>query len=299
MQHIPLDYARSNSQALRNYQAATAALQQEGEAALAAQLSQLYAHWPALRKAFDLKDAQDLRQLFYASFYNDYRSPGISSSLGDFSHFCDSSHPGPMTDSAVASAILTYGLVSFPEGYTPFDGGAVSRGISSAGFDLTLADRVLVFKTLGERPEAIPVIDPANFDSNWLRELPVHTDPATGWRFVMVPPGTTALGFSNEIFALPDNVIGQCLGKSTYARCGVDVMVTPLEPGWDGQVTLEFSNNTALAQRYYIDQGILQVCFTVLPKPAVLPYHAKGRGKTGGKYSNQRGVVLPRNSEGA
>ena len=297
MQRIPLDSVESNSQALRNYRAALAALQQRGEAALA-DFSRLYDHWPALRKAFDIKDAEELRRVFSARFSADYRAPAACASLGNLHLFCDSSDPGPMTDCAIASALLTYGLVSFPEGYTPIDGGAVSRGISSAGYDLTLAERVLVFKTLGERPEAIPVIDPANFDSNWLRELPVHTDPDTGWRFVMVPPGTTALGFSNEIFALPDNVIGQCLGKSTYARCGVDVMVTPLEPGWDGQVTLEFSNNTALAQRYYIDQGILQVCFTVLPKPAVLPYHAKGKGRTGGKYSNQRGVILPRNSEG-
>jgi dCTP deaminase len=201
---------------------------------------------------------------------------------------------GVMNDEEIALGIMAYDLVSFPEGFAPVTSGALSSGISSCGYDLTLAESVVVFRNPTDRPATGAVIDPANFDPDWLRTLPVHTEEDTGWRYVKIPPRTTALGHSNEILALPDNVFGVCLGKSTYARCGVDVMVTPLEPGWDGQVTLEFANNTLLWQRFYIDQGVLQVAFHCLSQPAVVPYHAKRAN--GGKYSSQRGIVLPRNS---
>ena len=262
-------------------------------------------HWPALVSAFggNNKQATDFLGTLLGLRLDWNKAAGFSNRLtphGLIPRFChrlalaEEPQDGMMNDEEIALGILAYDLVSFPEGFAPVTSGALSSGISSCGYDLTLAESVVVFRTPAERPAEGSVIDPANFDPDWLRTLPIHTEAATGWRYVLIPPHTTALGHSNEILALPDNVFGECLGKSTYARCGVDVMVTPLEPGWDGQVTLEFANNTPLSQRFYIDQGILQVAFHCLSQPAVVPYHAKRAN--GGKYSSQRGIVLPRNS---
>ena len=305
----------SNSRALHNYANNLLAYLQDPAAASTATINRLYQHWPALRAARNCDSPEALAALLpelgignvvsppgpdgkrHAPLFPPEATPldAVMKLLGTAPGFCHGDK-GPMSDRDIATAILDFDMVSYPDDYVPQEGGVVSRGISSGGYDLTLGETVLVFSHPNRRPSYDPLIDPAAFDAGWLHPLEPATDPRTGWRYVTVPPHTTVLGHSNEIFALPDNVIGQCLGKSTYARCGVDVMVTPLEPGWDGQVTLEFANNTPLSQRYYLHQGILQVCFTRLDAPVVLPYHAKGRSGSGGKYSNQRGVVLPRNS---
>ena len=105
----------------------------------------------------------------------------------------------------------------------------------------------------------------------------------------MIPPNAFALGHSLETFTMPPNVFGLCLGKSTYARCGIVVNLTPLEPGWTGQLTIEISNTTPLPAKVYADEGIAQVLFfKITPAPKQTYAHRHG------KYQGQRGVTLAR-----
>ncbi len=148
---------------------------------------------------------------------------------------------------------------------SPFDEGLVrdiegrriiSAGLSSYGYDLRLAsDGFRVFS-----PIASAEIDPKNFDESSLISAPLRTGD-DGSQYWLMPPHTYALGVTVETFSIPRNVIGICLGKSTYARSGIIVNTTPLEPGWKGRLVLEFSNSADLPVRIYANEGVAQVTF--------------------------------------
>lgn len=160
---------------------------------------------------------------------------------------------------------------------------AISSGLSSFGYDLTLAvDGFRIFS-----PIVSEEIDPKNFneDSLFGSSLRTSTDGSLYW---LLPPHSYALGVTVETFNIPRNVIGFCMGKSTYARCGLIVNMTPLEPGWRGRLVLEFSNGTDLPIRVYANEGIAQVVFFEGDQPSIT------YADRAGKYQDQRGIVTAR-----
>ena len=152
----------------------------------------------------------------------------------------------------------------------------VSYGTSSYGYDVRCAED---FKILTNINSAI--VDPKNFDSNSF--VDIRSDVC------IIPPNSFALARTVECFRIPRNVLTICVGKSTYARCGIIVNVTPLEPEWEGHVTLEFSNTTPLPAKIYANEGVAQVLFFESDETCETSY-----GDRGGKYQGQRGVTLPR-----
>jgi dCTP deaminase len=152
----------------------------------------------------------------------------------------------------------------------------ISYGLSSYGYDIRVADEFRVFTNINST-----VIDPKNFDSSSFVTIKAAT--------CIIPPNSFALARTVEYFRIPENVITICLGKSTYARCGIIINVTPFEPGWEGNVTLEISNTTPLPAKIYANEGIAQVLFFEGDEPCLTSYRAKG-----GKYMGQTGVTLPR-----
>jgi dCTP deaminase len=155
-------------------------------------------------------------------------------------------------------------------------GSAISYGVSSYGYDIRVADEFKVFTNINNT-----VIDPKNFDPRSF--VDVKTDVC------IVPPNSFALARSIEYFRIPRDVLTVCLGKSTYARCGIIVNVTPFEPEWEGTVTLEISNTTPLPAKIYANEGIAQVLFFQSDEPCEMSYADKK-----GKYQAQRGVTLPK-----
>lgn len=152
----------------------------------------------------------------------------------------------------------------------------VSYGTSSYGYDVRCAREFRIFTNINSS-----VVDPKNFDSNSF--VNIETDVC------IIPPNSFALARTVEYFRIPRNILTICLGKSTYARCGIIVNVTPLEPEWEGHVTLEFSNTTTLPARIYANEGVAQVIF--LESDEVCETSYKDRG---GKYQGQTGVTLPK-----
>jgi dCTP deaminase len=160
----------------------------------------------------------------------------------------------------------------------------ISAGLSSYGYDLRLApDGFRVFS-----PIASAEIDPKNFDEGSLIEAPLRV-AADGSRYWLLPPHSYALGVTVETFNMPRNVIGFCLGKSTFARSGIIVNATPLEPGWRGRLVLEFSNSADLPVRIYANEGIAQVTFFESDEECDISYADRQ-----GKYQDQKGLVTPR-----
>ncbi|MFD2189782.1 dCTP deaminase [Pistricoccus aurantiacus] len=152
----------------------------------------------------------------------------------------------------------------------------ISYGTSSYGYDVRCADEFKVFTNIHSA-----VVDPKNFDDKSF--VDVKGDAC------VIPPNSFALARTVEYFRIPRSVLTICLGKSTYARCGIIVNVTPLEPEWEGHVTLEFSNTTNLPARIYANEGVAQMLF--LESDEVCETSYKDRN---GKYMGQRGVTLPR-----
>lgn len=150
----------------------------------------------------------------------------------------------------------------------------ISRGLTSAGYDIACVDEWVEF---GARPGT--VIDPKNFDAESVTRL--HKGATFD-----IPPNTCVLTRSVEHFCIPENVLGVCLGKSTYARCGLVVNVTPLEPGWVGHLVIELSNTTPLPLRVYAHEGIAQILFHVLTSRPLVTYSDRA-----GKYQNQTGIT--------
>ena len=152
----------------------------------------------------------------------------------------------------------------------------ISYGLSSYGYDLRVSDQFKVFTNVFNT-----VVDPKAFDEKSLVDM--TTDVC------IVPPNSFALARTVEYFRIPRDVLVICLGKSTYARCGIIVNVTPLEPEWEGQVTIEISNTTPLPAKIYAGEGICQFLFLQGASPCEISYADKA-----GKYMGQRGVSLPR-----
>lgn len=160
----------------------------------------------------------------------------------------------------------------------------ISAGLSSYGYDLRLApDGFRVFS-----PIASSEIDPKKFDESSLISAPLKTSE-DGSQYWLMPPHTYALGVTVETFNIPRNVIGICLGKSTYARSGIIVNTTPLEPGWKGRLVLEFANSADLPVRIYANEGIAQVTFFESDEDCETSYADRS-----GKYQNQEGLVTAR-----
>jgi dCTP deaminase len=154
--------------------------------------------------------------------------------------------------------------------------GVISYGVSSYGYDVRVSDEFKIFTNV-----YTATVDPKNFDPRSFVDWRGET--------CIVPPNSFALARSVEYFRIPRNVLTICVGKSTYARCGIIVNVTPFEPEWEGHVTLEISNTTPLPAKIYANEGIAQVLFFESPDPPTTSYADRG-----GKYQAQRGVTLPR-----
>jgi len=153
--------------------------------------------------------------------------------------------------------------------------GVVSYGVSSYGYDIRVADEFKVFTNINST-----VVDPKNFDARSF--VDIRTDVC------IVPPNSFALARTVEYFRIPRDVLTICVGKSTYARCGLIVNVTPFEPEWEGFVTLEISNTTPLPARIYANEGIAQVLFFQSDEVCEVSYADKK-----GKYQKQQGLTLP------
>ena len=152
----------------------------------------------------------------------------------------------------------------------------VSYGTSSYGYDIRCAPEFKVFTNIHST-----VVDPKNFDEKSF--VDIESD------ICVIPPNSFALARTVEYFRIPRDVLTVCLGKSTYARCGIIVNVTPFEPEWEGTVTLEISNTTPLPAKIYANEGLAQVLFFQGDEPCEVSYADKK-----GKYLKQRGVTLPR-----
>jgi dCTP deaminase len=180
-----------------------------------------------------------------------------------------------MPDHWIRRMALEHGMID-PFVETQKRAGVVSYGLSSYGYDARVADEFKIFTNVDSA-----VIDPKDFNPSSFVD---RTTPVC-----IIPPNSFALGRTVEIFRIPRDVLVICLGKSTYARCGIIVNVTPLEPEWEGQVTIEISNTTPLPARVYANEGICQFLFLHGDSPPETSYADKA-----GKYMGQRGVALPR-----
>ena len=182
---------------------------------------------------------------------------------------------GLQSDRWIAEQAREHGMI---EPFEPgqFRDGVISYGLSSYGYDARVSDEFKIFTNVDNA-----IVDPKNFAANSFvdRKLPV----------CIVPPNSFVLARTVEYFRVPRDVLVICLGKATYARCGIIVNVTPLEPGWEGHVTLEFSNTTPLPAKVYANEGACQFLFFKGDEPCLVSYADRA-----GKYMRQRGVTLPR-----
>lgn len=154
-------------------------------------------------------------------------------------------------------------------------GKIISYGTSSYGYDVRCAREFKIFTNINSA-----IVDPKNFDENSF--VDIQSDVC------IIPPNSFALARTVEYFKIPRNVLTICVGKSTYARCGIIVNVTPLEPEWEGHVTLEFSNTTNLPAKIYATEGVAQMLFLESDEVCETSYADRK-----GKYQGQRGVTLP------
>ncbi len=152
----------------------------------------------------------------------------------------------------------------------------ISYGTSSYGYDVRCSTEFKVFTNINSA-----IVDPKNFDESSFVDFDSE--------YCIIPPNSFALARTVEYFRIPRNVLTICLGKSTYARCGIIVNVTPLEPEWEGHVTLEFSNTTPLPAKIYANEGVAQVLFLESDDVCGASYRDRA-----GKYMGQTGVTLPR-----
>lgn len=174
---------------------------------------------------------------------------------------------------------MEYGMISpFQRGQVRKNekGPIISYGVSSYGYDVRCSNEFKIFTNINSA-----TVDPKAFDERSF--VDVESDVC------IIPPNSFALARTVEYFRIPRNVLTICLGKSTYARCGIIVNVTPLEPEWEGHVTLEFSNTTSLPAKIYAHEGVAQMLFLESDETCAVSYKDRA-----GKYQGQTGVVLPR-----
>lgn len=155
------------------------------------------------------------------------------------------------------------------------NGRIISYGTSSYGYDVRCSKEFKIFTNINSA-----IVDPKAFDNNSL--VDVQTDVC------IIPPNSFVLARTVEYFKIPRNILTICVGKSTYARCGIIVNVTPLEPEWEGHVTLEFSNTTNLPAKIYANEGVAQMLFLEADEECITSYKDRA-----GKYMGQVGVTLP------
>jgi dCTP deaminase len=181
-----------------------------------------------------------------------------------------------MPDSWIRRMALEHGMVEpFVDRQTRE--GVISYGLSSYGYDARVAPEFKIFTDVDNA-----IVDPKEFNEKSFVERTVEV-------FCMVPPNSFALARTVEYFRIPRDILVICLGKSTYARCGLIVNVTPLEPEWEGHVTLEISNTTPLPAKVYANEGVCQFLFLKGDGPPEVSYADRK-----GKYMRQTGVTLPR-----
>lgn len=156
------------------------------------------------------------------------------------------------------------------------NGRLVSYGTSSYGYDVRCADEFKIFTNINSA-----MVDPKQFNMDSFIDLKANE--------CVIPPNSFVLARTVEYFRIPRSVLTMCLGKSTYARCGIIINVTPLEPEWEGHVTIEISNSTPLPAKIYANEGIAQVLFFESDETCETSYKDRG-----GKYQGQRGVTLPK-----
>lgn len=176
-------------------------------------------------------------------------------------------------------------MVSEQQMIEPFEDGQVryvegqkviSYGVSSYGYDVRCSREFKIFTNINSA-----IVDPKNFDERSFVDFEGDV--------CIIPPNSFALARTVEYFRIPRNVLTICVGKSTYARCGLIVNVTPLEPEWEGHVTLEFSNTTNLPAKIYANEGVAQMLFFASDEICDVSYKDRG-----GKYQGQTGVTLPK-----
>ncbi len=156
------------------------------------------------------------------------------------------------------------------------NGRMISYGTSSYGYDVRCADEFKIFTNINSA-----IVDPKGFDENSFVDLKANE--------CVIPPNSFALASTVEYFRIPRSILTVCLGKSTYARCGIIINVTPLEPEWEGHVTIEISNSTPLPAKIYANEGIAQMLFFESDEICETSYKDRA-----GKYQGQRGVTLPK-----
>ena len=155
-------------------------------------------------------------------------------------------------------------------------GNVISYGLSSFGYDVRVSNEFKIFTDVDSA-----IVDPKNFKNNSFVSRKIYE--------CIIPPNSFVLASTVEYFKIPKDILVICLGKSTYARCGIIVNVTPLEPGWEGHVTLEFSNTTPLPAKIYANEGAAQLIFLQGNEEPAITYE-----KRNGKYMKQTGVTLPK-----
>mgnify|MGYP000135512279 CR=1 FL=1 len=180
-----------------------------------------------------------------------------------------------LSDKWIKEMVRTHNMIS------PFEdkqvrGTKISYGLSSFGYDARVSNEFKIFTNVNSE-----IIDPKNFTQN--------NFISKNGEECIIPPNSFVLSSTVEYFKIPDNVMVICLGKSTYARCGIIVNVTPLEPSWEGYVTLEFSNTTSLPAKIYANEGVAQMIFLESDEECETSYKDRG-----GKYQGQTGVTLPK-----
>lgn len=183
--------------------------------------------------------------------------------------------PGILADHQIRDLAVNHGMIEpFVEKQTRE--GVISYGLSSYGYDSRCSDEFMIFTNVDNA-----IVDPKDFSQQSFVER--KTDVC------VIPPNSFVLTRTVEYFKIPEDVLVVCLGKSTYARCGLIVNVTPLEPGWEGHVTLEISNTTPLPAKVYANEGVAQFLFFKGSAPCEVSYSSRS-----GKYMGQKGVTLPR-----
>ena len=180
-----------------------------------------------------------------------------------------------LSDKWIKKMVKDYSMIS------PFEekqvrGDKISFGVSSYGYDARVSNEFKIFTNVNSE-----IVDPKNFKpSNFVTKKSTEC---------IIPPNSFVLASTIEYFKIPKDILVICLGKSTYARCGIIVNVTPLEPGWEGHVTLEFSNTTPLPAKIYANEGIAQLIFLKGNETPEITYAERN-----GKYMGQTGVTLPK-----
>lgn len=185
---------------------------------------------------------------------------------------------GLKSDRWIEEMSVNHGMIS-PFEKTAIRKGVISYGVSSYGYDIRVADEYKIFTNVNST-----IVDPKNFDACNVVEHKGET--------CIVPPNSFALARTIEYFKIPRNVLAICLGKSTYARCGIIVNVTPFEPEFEGYITIEISNTTPLPAKIYSNEGIAQVLFFTGDENCDISYKDKN-----GKYQRQQGITLPKVSK--